>query len=403
MDGEFLTRGVADLVYDAPPGGVRREWDEPSRPTQGDLWRAAHTRRIFVTDLAALLVAVALAFTLRFGDGIVPRTHGGFSISYVVLGFALVAGWMITLTVNGSRDRRVIANGLSEYRLVADATVYVFGILAIVTVLFKVDIARGYLAVALPAGMVLLMLGRKAWRVWLRHQRLSGRAVTRVLLLGGRASAQTIGGHFQRNRGAGMQVAAVWVPDGHVEAGALLPIGTRAVPVFGTARTLPEVLAASRAELVIVTDSEHLGHRGLNDLTWDLENTGVELMVSPNVVHVSNGRLNLTTVASMPLLHIAEPQYAEAAAWPKLIFDRAVAGALILLLSPLLIATAIAVRLSSPGPVFYYQERIGRDGRPFRITKFRSMRDGADAHLQELLRETGKADSHWASSRTTRG
>ena len=116
-----------------------------------------------------------------------------------------------------------------------------------------------------------------------------------------------------------MRVAAVWVPDRalrrrddqlKIDAPRDSGLRHRAVARRGSRATL-------LPELVIVTDSEHLGHRGLNELTWDLEKAGVDLMVSPNVVHVSNGRLNLTTVASMPLLHIAEPQYAAAAAWPS--------------------------------------------------------------------------------------
>jgi lipopolysaccharide/colanic/teichoic acid biosynthesis glycosyltransferase len=61
----------------------------------------------------------------------------------------------------------------------------------------------------------------------------------------------------------------------------------------------------------------------------------------------------------------------------KRMFDLAIAGLGLLLLSPLLLLIALAIRLDSPGPVFYRQERIGRGGRPFRIHKFRTMRDGA--------------------------
>jgi exopolysaccharide biosynthesis polyprenyl glycosylphosphotransferase len=97
----------------------------------------------------------------------------------------------------------------------------------------------------------------------------------------------------------------------------------------------------------------------------------------------------MTTVARLPFVSLDPPAYTAAAAWPKKVFDRVGAAALILAMSPVLLVTAAAVLLTSRGPVLYRQERVGRDGEPFDMLKFRSMRTGSDDELQALLAERG--------------
>jgi exopolysaccharide biosynthesis polyprenyl glycosylphosphotransferase len=162
---------------------------------------------------------------------------------------------------------------------------------------------------------------------------------------------------------------------------------------MGTARTLADALTISGAETILVTDTEHLGHEGLRELAWQLEGVEVDLMVSPNVMDVAGSRIHMRAVATMPLLHLEEPQYAEAGTWPKLLFDKTAGLLLLLLFSPIMIAAAIAVKLTSHGPVFYRQERIGIRGEKFDMIKFRSMRSGSDQHLAGLLAEQGKGDT----------
>ncbi len=339
-----------------------------------------------------LAVVMVAALYARFGFDSSKTTHGPFSVSYSALGVTLALVWMATLQVFGSRDARIVGDGPLEYQRVALSTMMVFGCLAIVSVIFKMDMSRGYLAIAFPGGLVALLLVRKGNRIWLRRRRARGDALTSVLIIGGPGSALEIANCFARTPAAGMRAAGLWVPVGDIELEQVPWATERGLAVFGPTATLTEALAESSATMVIVTDSEHVGHRGLKELAWTLAASDVDLMVSPNVVDVTNGRLQLTAVASMPFLHIDEPQYEAAAAWPKLIFDKVGAAVLLVAVAPILLATALAIKLGSRGPVFYMQERVGRDGVPFRMIKFRSMNVGADAELRSLLAATGQAD-----------
>jgi exopolysaccharide biosynthesis polyprenyl glycosylphosphotransferase len=118
---------------------------------------------------------------------------------------------------------------------------------------------------------------------------------------------------------------------------------------------------------------------------WRLETMDVDLMVAPGVMDVAEGRLALRPLAGFPLLHVEKPQYQGAKSFQKRAFDFCFALAALIGTSPLLIASAIAIKLTSKGPVFYPSERIGLDGKPFTMLKFRTMVQDADNQIEHLL------------------
>jgi exopolysaccharide biosynthesis polyprenyl glycosylphosphotransferase len=237
-----------------------------------------------------------------------------------------------------------------------------------------------------------VLANRKIWRVWLRNSRSKGRNISHVLVIGSRRSGRHMTKLFDKHPGSGLKVTGVWVPDRDAQANDWLKIPERLVPVMGSDCTLADALELSEADTVVVTDTDHLGHDGLRELTWQLEGVDIDLMVSPNVVDVSGSRIQMRAVGSMPLLHLEEPQYAEAGSWPKLFFDKAMASLLLVLFSPLIVGAALAVKLTSSGPVFFYQERVGLAGEHFRMMKFRTMRTGSDKELSGLLDAQGTSD-----------
>lgn len=396
-----MAESRADAAPDeaTPPLLLRRSTDRglPSvsethvviRRNREDFYR----RGLLITDLAVLALTTAVAQIWHFGVDSDVRATGPFDISYSSLGAVIVAMWWAALQFFQTRDARIIGDGTDEYRRISRATFLMFGWVAILSLMFKWDMSRGYLAMAFPLGLVGLLLGRKAWRVWLLSQRQHGRHLSNVLVVGGPRSGQEMALWFNRHRGSGLRVTGVWVPDAHTKSNEWLDVPNQFIPVMGNDRNLFDALNIAEADTVIVTDTEHLGHRALRDLTWQLEGIDVDLMVSPNVMDFSGSRIHVRAVAGMPLMHLEEPQYAEAGAWPKLAFDRAFAFAAILAFSPLLLATVAAVKLTSKGPIFYRQRRIGLDGEAFGMLKFRSMRVGADSELADLIAAQGTSDT----------
>ena len=144
-------------------------------------------------------------------------------------------------------------------------------------------------------------------------------------------------------------------------------------------------LVVAGADTVAVTGTERFGVQGIRKLMWQLETMDVDLVVAPGLMDVATARLALRPVAGFPLLHVEKPQYQEAKCFQKRAFDICFSLAALIAISPLLIACAIAIKLTSKGPVFYGSERIGLDGKPFKMLKFRTMVDGADTQLDRLL------------------
>ncbi|MCQ3998932.1 exopolysaccharide biosynthesis polyprenyl glycosylphosphotransferase [Aeromicrobium sp. 636] len=365
----------------------------PHRPHRVGAVGAAHRRhvqRIAIADFVILVTAVVASEYLWLGpdaDTIEPQ----FGIGYTKFGVLLAFVWWFGLRLGATRSRNVLGSS-DEYQRIVRVTVTTFGVLAIIALLLELNLSRGYLAVAFPLGLVGLLFSRRTWRKARERQFSRGQNVKRVLVVGLPESANEIAGWFSRHAHAGLDVTGVWRPGGHAGLEGIR-IGERFIPAISGAESLQSALKLAAADMVVVSSTDELGHHGLRDLTWDLEAAGIDLMLSPNLVAVAGSRISMRTVAGMPFVHVKKPQYAEAGNWPKLVFDRIGAAVILLLASPVFLVTALGVKLTSPGPIFYRQERVGRNGDPFPMIKFRSMRENADAELRELLEAQGTADA----------
>ncbi|WP_224747261.1 sugar transferase [Nocardioides cavernae] len=360
------------------------------REVDASVWRRRHARALLLGDLIVLALALGTAQIAKFGFMAAPEVDG-LGITYAGLGLALAVVWWASLQMNQSRNPLVVGHGSEEYRRVIVATFRVFAVLAMVSLVLKIDASRLYFATAFPLGLVGLLVERKLARVGLHRARKQGMATVRVLVVGGERTATELAKWFAKHKTAGYEVCGVWVPDESMPLAIVQEGAIASVPVMSSHTDFAEALAISGATTVVVTDTEHLGHESLRDLAWQLEGSNIDLILSPNVLNVSSSRLYLQDVSGMPMLHVSEPQYAGAARLTKRLFDIVGATAILVVATPLFVATALAIRLSSPGSVFYRQERIGRRGDSFGMIKFRSMRSDADSQLASLLAAEGKS------------
>jgi exopolysaccharide biosynthesis polyprenyl glycosylphosphotransferase len=347
-------------------------------------WHRAYARRLFAIDAVGVLAAVAVAQLVRFGGlpAGTAQTYRGFD--YTVISVIIVVGWMAALAVNGARSPRVIGSGAEEYRRVWLATITVFGAVAIVSMVFKLEIARGYLMLALPVGVVALMLGRWiARRAVASARQKHGRCITRLLVVGNPHAIRDLTKSLARDGQSEYEVVGACVPSGFHRKAIDVP-GVGSIPTFGDEHDVADAVVLTGSQAVAVTATEHLDGRGMRNLSWQLEKLDVDLMVSPGVVDVAGPRLTMRPVAGLPLIHVEKPQYKGAKRFQKRLFDIAFSSLVLLLSSPILVAVAIAVRMTSPGPVFYRSERIGLDGKPFEMIKFRTMVQDADKQVDSL-------------------
>lgn len=342
-------------------------------------WVDTYIRHVHCVDVAIIVVAVLGAQQIRFGFPSVIDPVGRFGTPGFVVSAGLVLAWVVALRVVQSADRRVVGSGAEEYSRIVRASFAVFGLLAIVDLLFKWDVARGLLAIALPVGTLGLLSARWLFRWNLSRGRRNRRNLNQVLVVGSTTSAAPLIEHLDRNPGLGLEVVGLCVPPGHPERHReMVTIGGRALSVFGDCTDAREGVAQSGATAVAVTCAETLGHSAMRELSWDLEGMHVDLLVAPGVADVAGPRMLVRPVAGLPLLHIDKPRYEGANKFLKAAFDRIGAAIILCLLAPVLLACAVAVKCSSKGPIFYRAERIGLNNDPFEMWKFRTMVDGAD-------------------------
>jgi exopolysaccharide biosynthesis polyprenyl glycosylphosphotransferase len=346
-------------------------------------WQQSYALRLIAIDALCVLLAVGLAQWLRFG-GLTESMVSYRNIDYTVVSFAIAAIWMAALSINRSRSSRVIGSGAEEYRRVWLATLSLFGGVAIVSMLFKLEIARGYLMIALPSGLLLLAFGRWAARqAVVRARQKNGSCITRVMVVGSPSAVRDLTKSLARDPGSEYQVVGACLPGPMQRARVEVP-GVGFVPSYGDESNVVEAVRATGSHAVAVTATERLDGRGIRDLSWELEKLDIDLLVSPGVVDIAGPRLQMRPVAGLPLIHVEKPQYNGAKRFQKRLFDIAFSSAVLLCGLPVLIAVATAVKFTSAGPVFYRQERIGLDGKPFEILKFRTMVDGADEMVEKL-------------------
>ncbi|RII94807.1 sugar transferase [Clavibacter michiganensis] len=350
-------------------------------------WRRTYAVGLLITDLLVLIWVVFGVQIAWFGfetsdvkfDGNVE----GLTLSYTALSVIIIACWMGALTLYGTRSYRVLGTGPQEYRLILDATVRLFGIVAIVAFLSRIEFARGYIIIALPLGLVTLILSRWMWRQWLNLQRTKGKYSSRVLLIGSETSTGFLAKELARQPYAGYLVVGACIPSGVIAA--TLP-GT-GIPILGKLDDLQAAMHAVDADTVVIASNDELSPQRIRELSWSLEPGRQHLVVAPSLTDIGGPRIHTRPVAGLPLIHVETPRYEGSKLFAKRTFDIVASGLILIVSSPLLLALVMIVRLSTPGPVLFKQERIGINGTPFQMLKFRTMVADAEARLLALEKQ----------------
>jgi exopolysaccharide biosynthesis polyprenyl glycosylphosphotransferase len=354
-------------------------------------WRRTYATGLVITDLLVLLwvvFGVQIAwFGVETSDVQFDGNIEGVTVSYSLISIIIIASWMIALGLYGTRSYRVLGTGPQEYRLILSATVRLFGFVAIVAFLGRIEFARGYIIIALPLGLVTLVLSRWMWRQWLNVQRAKGRYSSRVLLIGSESSTDFLARELARQPYAGYLVVGACIPSGVIAA--TLP-GT-GIPVLGQLDDLQAAMRAVDADTIVIASNDELSAERIRELSWSLEPGRQHLVVAPSLTDIGGPRIHTRPVAGLPLIHVETPRYEGTKLFAKRAFDILASVLILVATAPLLLAVAITVRLSTPGPVLFKQERVGINGKPFQMLKFRTMVTDAEARLLELEKQARDA------------
>ena len=346
-------------------------------------------RRLLVGDVVAVAWAVAGAHLTVHGW---PGRDGGAAVwrldpTFLVASLGVGAAWVVLLWLGETRHPVVLGAGSEEYRRVVGATFRLVALVAVVSYLTQTPVGRGYLLVVIPAGLLALLANRWAWRRRLVRDRRRGEDLQTAVVVGTADQVADVERRLSRQADPVWRIVAR--VDQPVLTGPSRRAGDRAVldvaHVLATARE-------HRADTIIVAGGESLPPGGLRELGWALRGSGTGIAVAPSVVDVAGPRIHVRPVAGLALLHLEEPSFTRGGLILKRALDVVGSAVGLLLLAPVLLAIAVLVRATSPGPAIYRQQRVGYDGSTFAIWKFRTMSDNADAELAQLLAAQGKGE-----------
>ena len=300
-------------------------------------------------------------------------------VFYLVVLVLSPFAWVGTVAGCHGYERRYLGVGAEEYRAVASAAIRLLAMSAFVSYALYVDrpyLSRFFVLVYFPMLLSIALVARFILRKQLYRARWQGLACQRAVVVGRDHAVRDLVADLHRETLHGIRPVAICTTENVDTVGG--------VHREGSVRDAVQVARKHIADVVVVASPSDLDGIELRRLSWELDDNGIELIVSPGVVEVTGPRMSIRAAANLSLLHIERPALRGLNAASKTSFDRVVGGLLVILLAPLFLLVAVFIKLRDGGDVFFRQTRVGIDGSDFTMLKFRSMVPNAESQLAQV-------------------
>lgn len=344
----------------------------------------------FILDLTAALTALGLAAAWRYSGEAIPALRRAMPAPELALA-TWIAFWILSLWVAGLYDRnRVLRFRDETTRLVWAAVLHGLLMLALIAVAKAHGISRLFVGTAFIFQGFLTWAARAQVRRLLSARARQRHSAVRALLVASAERAAEITSTLTAHPELGVEVVGRVDPaQGALVArrhlnGAVKANSPDRVPLLGDPSTLPEILRKTVVDEIFlaVPEGDFGLLQGVRRAAWEQGKT-IHVLVPGRQADLVHPRL--TRIGDQVLLsYVFGPQDSPMLLVKRLI-DVVAATALLVLASPFLALIAMAIKLTSPGPVLFRQKRVGLHGRVFTLYKFRTMVDGAERMREELL------------------
>lgn len=340
-------------------------------------------------DLLLINVAFLIAYWLRYDLQLFRSVDPANNVPYSVY-LPLVALLAVVVVLANRREgaydvRRGHPLFVDLYGVINATSIAIMLLIVLVFFYRRLFYSR---MIFIYAGVVIILLlgiARIVRYFVLTRLRQEGHGVDRVLIIGAGEVGRIVMRNLLAQPDLGYRVIGFLDDDPAKSAADIGPI-----KAFGDLDNLPAAIAENAIDQVIITLPWQY-HRKTVRLVADSEQVGVRARVVPDLFQLSLGGTDVETVNGIPLISIKQTTLTGFNLALKRAVDLVISGIGIVVLSPIWLLIAVAIKLDSPGPVFFRQERIGRHGKPFIVYKFRSMYQDAEARVEQL-RAQNEAD-----------
>lgn len=346
-------------------------------------------------------IMAALAwFVFYYFRATVLDDGGAFPISsrsWLLILLIVPVGWLMLYTLAGTYHAIYKKSRLEEFTLTFVCTLIGAIVLMIVFVLNDPHTSNSYYYISFGAltaiHFLLTFLGRWFFLNKAKRQLLGGKVFFNTLMVGSQDNAVHIFKDTQKNL----------IDGGYRYAGFITPYESgkngihKLIPKLGTVNDLEKIIDNNDIKLVVLA-LEKSEQAILENIINRLSEKDVEIKIQPSTLDILSGSVKTSSVMGAVLIDLQTGLMAEWQQNVKRLIDVSVALLGLILLSPLMLYAAIRVKFSSKGPVFFTQERVGYKGKPFRMSKFRSMINDAEKDGPSLSSENDPRITRWGRS-----
>lgn len=346
---------------------------------------------LLLTDTAAFGIGFLIAYLVRFEADLSFFYDNVSSVAsqYTELINLLVPVWVVVFAVFRLYDVRLLFGGLEEYARVFNAcTTGVMLVMVGSFLLPDMVIARGWLLLSWFSVTATAEVGRFAVRRTVYHLRSQGHLFNAMLIVGADEEGRAVAEQLVSNPTAGVRLLG-FVDDELAPGTEVLP-GLR---VLGSTAATPRLVRQLGVHELTISSSA-LSRSKLLDIFQTFGNSDeVNVRLSSGLFEIMTTGLHVKNIGHVPLLSVNRVRLTGADVVLKTLLDYVGATVGLILLAPLFVLIGIAIKLSSPGPVFHRRRVMGVGGKKFDAFKFRTMIPNADEVLEqnpELMREYEK-------------
>jgi Undecaprenyl-phosphate glucose phosphotransferase len=364
-----LVESPPTVADSAPPDRPRRELSPLARaiaaePIARAISPVVLTGAVRFLEFAVIVALGAFIHALWVypAEGIEPQ----YPLAEVAIGLAAITAFQ-AFEIYSVTAFRTHIHQLTRLAL-AWTLVFLIGLAISFFAKFEGGFSRVWTASWFVSGLIVLLAGRVALAALVRHWADGGRLIRRVIIVGGGPEGESLVRAIEAEKHSDLRICGVFDDRG----GERSPPVVAGIPKLGNVDDLVEFTRRTRVDLILVSLPLTAEERVLQMVRklWVLP---VDVRLAAHMNRLRFRPRAYSYIGNVPVLDIFDKPIADWNLVVKALFDRIVGSLILLLVSPIMLATALAIRLDSPGPIFFRQRRLGFNNEVIEVLKFRSL------------------------------